>query len=104
MDDVARAKASRPVAAPGSDADDPVTMPSVWIRINLDEWNARATDLGGTASTLAAAFTARLDMHMGRQHGDADGVTLLLVVNDRTPDDVRAIAVSFVRATIDPTT
>lgn len=102
VDDVVRAKASRPDTTPGGDADEPVTMPNVWIRIKLDEWNARAEDLGGTASTLAAAFTARLDMHMGRQHGDADGVTLLLVVNDRTENDARAIAVSFVRATIDP--
>lgn len=102
VDDAARAKATRPTAT-DHNADDPVTMPSVWIRINLDEWNARAAALGGTASTLAAAFTARLDQHMGREHGDSGDVPVLLVVNDRTADDVRAIAVSFVRAHIEPT-
>ncbi|WP_163804380.1 hypothetical protein [Mycolicibacterium anyangense] len=102
VDDVARAKASRPAGQDGN-PHDPITMPSVWIRINLDEWSARAEALGGTASTLAAAVTARLDQHMGRRHGDCDGVPVLLVVNDRTADDVRAIAVSFVRARLDPT-
>ncbi len=102
VEDAARAKAARPIAELGSEADVSVTMPSVWIRLNLGEWVARAEALGGTASTLAAAFTARLDMHMGRCHSDAVGVPVLLVVNDRTENDVRAIAVSFVRAYINP--
>jgi hypothetical protein len=97
-----QAQASLPVAAPTSGADDLVIVPNVWIRIRLDEWNARAEALGGTASALSAAFTARLDRHMGRRHGDADDVKLLLTVNNRTMDDARAVAVSFVRVGIDP--
>ncbi|MCK0173973.1 hypothetical protein [Mycolicibacterium sp. F2034L] len=94
-----RATPARPIAATGTD--EPVVAPSVWIRFAQDEWNARAGDLGGTHSTLAAAFTARLDERMGREHGGVDGVPVLLTLNDRTTaDDARAIAVKFVRARI----
>ncbi len=97
-----QAQASLP-GPPTSGADDLVIVPNIWIRLRLDEWNARAEALGGTASALAAAFTARLDRHMGRTHGDADDVRMLLTVNTRTMDDARAVAVSFVRVGIDPT-
>ncbi|WP_236147709.1 hypothetical protein [Mycolicibacterium sp. CH28] len=97
-----QAQASLPAAPPTRGADDIVIVPNVWIRIRLDEWNARAESLGGTSSALAAAFTARLDRHMGRKHGDADDVRMLLTVNTRTMDDARAVAVSFVRVGIDP--
>lgn len=98
-----QAQASLPVAAPTSGADDLVIVPNLWIRIRLDDWNTRAEALGGTVSALAAAFTARLDRHMGRTHGDADDVRMLLTVNTRTMEDSRAVAVSFVRVGIDPT-
>ncbi|WP_246227663.1 condensation domain-containing protein [Mycolicibacterium helvum] len=96
-----QAQASLP-GPPTSGADDLMIVPNIWIRIRLDEWNALAETLGGTVSALAAAFTARLDRHMGRTHGDADNVRMLLTVNTRTMDDARAIAVSFVRVGIDP--
>jgi hypothetical protein len=97
-----QAQASLPTAPLTNGADELVTVPNVWIRIRLEEWNARATALGGTASALAAAFTARLDRHMGRLHGDSDDVKILLTVNTRTMNDARAVAVSFVRVGIDP--
>jgi len=81
----------------------PPTVPAIWIRIKMDDWNARAEALGGTTSTLAVALTAKLDRNMGRQHGGADDVKIMLLVNDRTEGDVRAIAVSFARVSIDPT-
>lgn len=99
-----RSSPPRPEPEPVQEADHPVTAPSLYIGVALDQWNARAETLGGTGSTLAAAFTARLDVHMGRRHGDAAGVTTLLTVNNRTGvDDTRAVAVSFARADIDPT-
>jgi hypothetical protein len=98
-----QAQASLPAAELTCGADDPVIVPNIWIRIRLDEWNARAEALGGTASALAAAFTAKLDRHMGRLHGVADDVRMLLTVNTRTASDARAVAVSFVRVGIDPT-
>lgn len=98
-----QAQASLPTTARSSRADDLVIVPNIWIRVRLDEWNARAEALGGTVSALAAAFTARLDRHMGRQHGGTDDVMMLLTVNTRTMEDSRAVAVSFVRVGIDPT-
>ncbi|AQT82638.1 hypothetical protein B1R94_07575 [Mycolicibacterium litorale] len=98
-----QAQAALPPPPLTSGADDTIIVPSIWIRIRLDEWNDRAKALGGTASALAAAFTARLDRHMGRQHGGSDDVKMLLTVNTRTMDDARAVAVSFVRVGIDPT-
>jgi hypothetical protein len=97
-----QAQASLPTAAPTSGADDPVIVPNIWIRIPFDQWNGRAEALGGTTSALAAAFTSSLDRHMGRLHGDADDVKMLLTVNTRTASDARAVAVSFVRVGIDP--
>ncbi len=97
-----QAQASLPAAVPTSGAQELVIAPNIWIRLRLDEWNARAEALGGTASAMAAAFTARLDRHMGRQHGNAEDVRMLLTVNTRTMDDARAVAVSFVRVGIDP--
>ena len=96
-----QAQASLPAVPPSSRADEIVIVPNVWIRIRRDEWNARAEALGGTASALAAGFTARLDRHMGRPHGDSDDVKMLLTVNTRTMNDARAVAVSFVRVGID---
>ncbi|MDH6244464.1 hypothetical protein [Mycobacterium sp. OTB74] len=102
--DVVHSQAQASLPAPmSSGSDERVIVPNVWVRIRLDEWNACAAALGGTPSALAAAFTARLDRHMGRLHGDADDVKMLLTVNTRTMDDARAVAVSFVRIGVDPT-
>jgi len=90
-------------AAAADAGDSPITVPAIWIRIKMDDWNARAEVLGGTTGTLAVALTAKLDRYMGRQHGGADDVKMLLLVNDRTEGDVRAVAVSFARVSIDPT-
>lgn len=98
-----RPAAAEPPAGPTGGTDQPVVAPSIWIRFKQDEWNARAAALGGTHSTLAAAFTARLDERMGRTHGSVGTIPVLLTVNDRTSgDDARAIAVSFVRVHVDP--
>ncbi|MGB3484685.1 MAG: hypothetical protein WBB07_21020 [Mycobacterium sp.] len=98
-----RSPQSRPITAPTSDPDQPITAPSIWIQIEFDEWSSRAETLGGTNSALAAALTAKLDEHMGRQHGEAGNIPTVLTVNDRTTaDDARAVAVSFTRVGIDP--
>lgn len=102
--DVSRPEPARPSAVAAGGADDPVIAPSIWIRLKLDEWNARVEALGGSNSALAAAFTAKLDERMGRRHADSGAVTMLLTVNNRTTqEDVRAVAVSFARVNIDPT-
>ncbi|WP_431236992.1 hypothetical protein ACQ86B_19310 [Mycolicibacterium aichiense] len=99
----ARADAAKSIAPPGADADELVTVPGVWIRLNLSDWSARAEALGGTTGALAAAVTAKFDELMGRDHGDAPDVKVLMLVNDRTFGDARAVAVSFARVGIDPT-
>ncbi len=98
-----RSEAPRPVADRAFDADEPADVPGIWIRLNMDEWEARAAALGGSGSTLATALTAKLGEHLGRRHGDDGHVNMLLVVNDRKADDTRAVAVSFARFSIDPT-
>lgn len=102
--DRAPQRATGPTSAAAADSgNSPVTVPALWIRIKMDDWNARAMALGGTTSTLAVALTAKLDRLMGRDHGGADDVKLLLLVNDRTAGDMRAVAVSFARVDLDPT-
>src|SRR5262249_5127290 len=59
--------------------------------------------LGGTSSTLAAAFTAKLAEHMGRRRAADGAVTLQLPMSDRAEGDTQAIAVSAARVSIDPT-
>jgi hypothetical protein len=100
--DDSRPLAPPPVAELPVETDHPVAVPAIWIRLNMAEWTARAEALGGTGSTLAAALTAKFDERMGRRHGDSDHVKLLLLVNDRTEGDARAVAVSFARVLIDP--
>ncbi len=84
-----------------SEADDLVVVPGIWIRTDMDQWEARAAALGGTGSTLAIALTAKLKQRMGCRNGD-DAVNMVLVVNDRTEGDTRAVAVSFARFDVDP--
>jgi hypothetical protein len=91
----------RPITTTASGADRPADVPGIWIRLNMDEWEARAAALGGSGSTMATALTAKLGQHLGRRRGDT--VNMLLVVNDRQADDTRAVAVSFARFSIDPT-
>lgn len=115
--DDTRVPPPRPAAAPAgavesgadtADLDAPMVVPNLWVRIDLDLWNNRVEALGGTDNTLSVAVTAKLDQRMGRRHGpDSDGtgdVKVMLLVNDRTPGDLRALAVSFARLSIDPAT
>jgi hypothetical protein len=102
-DDTTRSSAPVTARLPKSVEHGNVCMPGVWIRIDMDAWNSRAEALGGTGSTLAVALTAKLDERMGRDHGDSDDVKMLLLVNDRTEGDLRAVAVSFAHLSIDPT-
>jgi hypothetical protein len=69
--------------------------------VDAAEWDARAAALGGTSNALLAGMAARLAQRAGRV--DADGLaTLALPVNERTPDDTRANAITAVDITVDP--
>lgn len=79
-----------------------VRIPGIVVRVDLDQWNASAHGRDGNAATLLMVFAARLAERVG--HIGADGrVTLLMPVSVREgPDDLRALAFRFGRATLDP--
>ncbi|MFM8303220.1 MAG: hypothetical protein ACKOA9_02815, partial [Actinomycetota bacterium] len=97
-----RTAPAQPAAPPMADDDDIVHIPSVVVRADLDRWNTRAHERGGNSATMLMAFTARLAARVG--HTRPDGrITLLMPVSVREgPDDLRALAFQFGRATLDP--
>jgi len=95
-----------PPAAPGANlvgatATRPVTMPSVTVRVGLDEWDERAAELGGTSTTLALGFSARLGRRLGWVT-PGGSVILSVPVNERIDGDTRGNALTGVRLTVDP--
>jgi hypothetical protein len=80
-----------------------VTMPSVTVRVDLDEWDRRAAELGGTSTSLALGFSARLGRRLGWVSPDGS-VTLSVPVNERAEGDTRGNALTVVRLTVDPDT
>ncbi len=87
--------------APSAGPDEPITIPTATIFVDADEWDARATALGGTSNTLLAGLAARLAQRVGRVTADGS-VTLAIPVSERTADDTRANAVANVDVTVDP--
>ncbi|ORA64568.1 hypothetical protein [Mycobacteroides franklinii] len=93
-----------PPTTPGTDVpDDVVLVPAITIYVGLDDWDARADALAGASHTLAAAFAARFGERIGRRSADNGTVTLQIPISDRTEDDTRAMALSYARVSIDPT-
>lgn len=90
-------------ARPTAGDDDVIVIPYVTICVDVDEWNARAKDLGGTRKTLVAGFVAKLSERMGRRRADDGTVILRLPISERTEGDTRANAVSFASVSVDPT-
>jgi hypothetical protein len=78
-------------------------VPTVSIQVDLNEWDARATALGGTGKTLIAAFAAKLAESIGRRRASDGFVTLHLPMNDRAEGDTRANAMSIATVSVDPT-
>jgi hypothetical protein len=88
-----------PVQSTG--ADERVTLPTVTIFVDADEWDSRAQSLGGTSNTLLAGLAARLAQRVGRTAADGS-VDVTLPVNERTAGDTRANAITNVDITVDP--
>jgi hypothetical protein len=100
--DIARLRASQPIVIQRSRANDGVVAPAITIYVDLDDWDNRAKALGGTSNSLFAGFAAKLAERSGcRATGDG-AVTLSFPVSDRTEDDTRANALSFVIVSVDP--
>ncbi len=93
---------SRPLPVHTADLDEPVVVPSVAVHVDLDDWDGRAKDLGGSSHHLAAGFGAKLAEYMGRRRFRDGAVTLQIPLSDRTDGDTRANTLSFVDVGIDP--
>ncbi|GAB1814696.1 hypothetical protein [Mycobacterium sp. MUNTM1] len=78
-----------------------ITLPAATFFIDADEWDARAHALGGTSNALLAGLAARLAQRVGRVAADGS-VNVGMPVNERTPGDTRANAVTNVDITIEP--
>jgi hypothetical protein len=102
-DDLAPPAASRRLAVPGGDGGERIVVPSIAFHIDLDHWDARARALGGSSHHLAAGFAAKLGERMGRRRAGDGAVTLQVPLSDRTEDDTRATALSFVTVGVNPT-
>ena len=83
--------------------DTAVVPPAVAVIIPIDEWDARANEVGGNSHSLLAALSARLAVHQGRELDDDGTVNLIVPINDRTLDDTRANAVKLAYVRVDPT-
>jgi hypothetical protein len=100
--DIARLRASRPIAIQRDKANDGVVAPAITIYVDLDDWDARAKALGGTSNSLFAGFAAKLAERSGCRDSGDGAVTISFPVSDRTENDTRANALSFVIVSVDP--
>ncbi|GAY18389.1 hypothetical protein [Mycobacterium sp. shizuoka-1] len=101
--DLARSRATR-AAETAPDLDQTVTVPSVAVYVDAEEWDARAESLGGNSYSLVAGYAAKLAEHLDRRRASDGAVTLVIAINLRESlDDDRALAMAFANATVDPT-
>ena len=99
---ISSAGTSRPPAAV-TPVDAPVVLPAVSAIVDVQEWDARAAELGGTGYSLLAGFAALLGERLGRAHPSDGRVTLLIAMSDRGgDDDHRANAMKIASATVHP--
>lgn len=86
-----------------SGPDHQVFTPSATVCVKLDDWDRRASELGGNGHSLVAGFVATLARQIGRVGPDGM-VTLNIPQGDRLPGDgdTRANAVVLVNLAIDP--
>lgn len=100
--DVARVRASRPIAVEPGNANDALMAPAITIYIDLDDWDARAKALGGTSNSLFVGFAAKLAERAGCRAAGDGTVAISFPVSERMKGDTRANALSFVLVNIDP--
>jgi diacylglycerol O-acyltransferase len=82
---------------------DPIVVPTVTLHIDLEQWDLKTKELGGTSNSMFAGFAARLGGNIGRL--DADGQAMLsFPVSDRTEGDTRANALNTITVMADPET
>ncbi|WP_263997727.1 hypothetical protein [Mycobacterium yunnanensis] len=78
-----------------------VVPPNSAIFVDVEQWDRRAKELGGSSNSLFVGLSARLGRILGRV--DSDGmVRASLPVSERTPGDTRANALTAAAVTVDP--
>ena len=93
------AKACAPVAAVRH-PQQAVHLPTISVRVDQAEWDARATALGGSSNVLLAGIAARIGAIVGRV--DADGAAMLsLPVSERVDGDTRGNALNTITVMAD---
>jgi hypothetical protein len=99
----ARSEASAPSPGPTASDGEHVVVPSVALHVDLHDWDARATALGGNSYSMLAGFAAKLAEHLGRCRVDGTA-NLTIAISDRTgADDTRANAMLFANVSVAPT-
>ncbi|MBW0017751.1 MAG: hypothetical protein JO236_09440 [Mycobacterium sp.] len=91
-----------PRSAKTNFGDEPIEVPSVTLCCDLDAWDARALEFGGSSNSLFIAFAARLAQHLGRVSPVDGAVTITVPVSERGPDDVRGNALTAATFRLDP--
>lgn len=90
-----------PAPAPTVATDESIMLSTATVFVDTDEWDARASSLGGTSNGLFLALAARLAQRVGRVTADGS-VALTMAINERTDGDSRANAITNVDFTVDP--
>lgn len=77
-----------------------VHLPTIAVRVDQAEWEARAKALGGSSNVLLAGIAARIGAIVGRV--DADGASMLsLPVSERDAGDTRGNALNTITVMVD---
>jgi len=82
-------------------SDDELVVPNATVFFDVEHWDRRAKELGGTSNSLFAALGARLGQIVGRAREDGL-VTLSLPVSERADGDTRANALTETTVRVDP--
>ena len=96
---VVRQKPPAIPAEPGLDRQ--VFVPSVTVQVDVEQWDARAAELGGSGPTLLVGFGARCGKALGWLAEDGM-VNISIPISERTPEDDRANALTNVTFVVDP--
>ncbi|KUI27920.1 hypothetical protein AU194_07805 [Mycobacterium sp. GA-2829] len=78
-----------------------VVAPCAVALVGIDQWDARAKELGGNSNSLLAGLAARIGYLLGRTD-DAGEVTLSYPVSERVAGDTRGNALTEARMKADP--
>jgi hypothetical protein len=79
-----------------------VVVPNAAVFFDVEQWDRRARELGGSSNSLFVGLSARLGQILGRIDGDGM-VRVSLPVSEREAGDTRANALTATTVTVDPT-